>query len=432
MRAFLAYSLGEIPEAIELSRRARELLPADDPFLRGFGDWFLGLARAVDGDLESGGRALEDVIRASQGTGNLIVAVMALNERARMYARQGRLHQARATFEQAIAAGTDERGRPLPVAGRAMIALGDLLREWNELEAAERALVRGIELMEQWREIASLPGCLVLAPVRQAMGDPEGARAALDRARQKAIEFDAADWDDRFVELVQARLDIAQGNLDAAARWAEEHAARPRAEDDFMGRHLRRYADPVLARLSLALSRPDEALDLLEPLRALLEPLGRADLLIGVEVLRALALQAGGDAAAAQVALDRALSLGEPGGYVRVFLDEGEAVGRLLRRAAARGSHLAYVRKLLAALEAETGRPAPGAQPLVEPLSARELEVLRLLAAGLSNKAIGETLVIAVGTVRKHLKNVYAKLDVHSRTEAVARARELGLLQAGP
>jgi LuxR family maltose regulon positive regulatory protein len=428
MRAFLAYSLGEIPEAVELSRQARELLPAGDPFLRSFGDWFLGLARTVEGDLESGGRALEDVIRTSQGTGNLIVAVMALTERARMYARQGRLHEARETFDQAIAAGTDERGDPLPVAGRAMISLGDLLREWNELETAERTLVQGIELMEQWREIATLPGYLVLAPVRQARGDPEGAREALHEARQKAIAFDAADWDDRFVDLVEARLDIAQGDLQAAARWAEKQRTRPPAEDDFMGRHLRRYTGPVLARLSIEQGRPGEALDTLEPLLALLEPLGRVDQLIGIEVLRALALQACGEAEAALDAIERALSLGEPGGYRRVFLDQGAPVGRLLRRAAARGSHLEYTRTLLAALDAESGTPVPGGGPLIEPLSARELEVLRLLAAGLSNKAIGETLVIAVGTVRKHLKNVYAKLDVHSRTQAVVRARELGLL----
>jgi LuxR family maltose regulon positive regulatory protein len=395
--------------------------------LRGFGDWFLGLTQVVGSGLDRGGQALEEVIRTGQETGNVIVAVMALAERARMYARQGRLQEAKATFERAIAAGTDAQGRPLPVAGRAMISLGDLLREWNELEAAERTLLQGIELTEAWRKIATLPGYLVLAPVRQASGDPEGAREALQKARQMAIEFDAADWDDRFVDLAQARLDLAQGELQAAARWASGRATRP-AEDDFMGRHLRRYEHPVLARLAIAQGRPGEALALLEPLLALVEGLGRVDLTIGVQVLRALALQAGGDAEGALAALEHALSLAEPGGYLRVFLDEGAPMGVLLRQLIARGSHLEYAGLLLAALDSEREPSAPGGQPLVEPLSGRELEVLRLLATGLSNRAIGETLVIAVGTVKKHLKNIYGKLGAHSRTQAVARARELGIL----
>ena len=202
---------------------------------------------------------------------------------------------------------------------------------------------------------------------------------------------------------------------------------------------MRQYEYLVLARLLIAEKRPTEALALLDGVLPMMERRGRIGRVIEIQVLRSLAFQALGDVAQAMDALERALSLAEPGGYVRMFVDAGEPVGELLRQAAARGIAVEYANRLLAALQGETkdeGRktdadsspvPRPSSS-LVEPLSEREIEVLRLLTTSLSSTEIAEELVISVNTVRSHVKSIYAKLDVHSRYKALARAKELNLL----
>jgi LuxR family maltose regulon positive regulatory protein len=203
---------------------------------------------------------------------------------------------------------------------------------------------------------------------------------------------------------------------------------------------MQKYEHIVLARILIAQDRATEALDLLEPLLVQARQRDRVDLVIEIQILRALAWQIAGDDEQAMDALTEALSLAEPGGWVRTFVDEGQAMAGLLRRAAscgttpARGITPAYVAGLLAAFDGpEPEEMAAGphhrpAQPLVEPLSERELEVLRLLSAGMSNPEIAEELYIAVSTVRSHCKSIYGKLDVHKRWDAVHRAQELGLL----
>jgi LuxR family maltose regulon positive regulatory protein len=189
-----------------------------------------------------------------------------------------------------------------------------------------------------------------------------------------------------------------------------------------------------LARVYVAQGRLDEALSVLAHLQRLVEDGGWTALLIQVLILQALALDAQGDVTRAMVALERALSLAEPGGFVRVFVDGGEPMARLLRHAASRGVALHYVSQLLAAFDGsergragETPQHSP-AQLLVEPLTQRELEVLRLLTTHLSSTEIAEQLIISANTVRSHVKSIYSKLDVHSRADVVQRARELKLL----
>jgi LuxR family maltose regulon positive regulatory protein len=381
---------------------------------------------------------------------------------AKLHVRRGQLHQARAVYERALALATDTQGQPLPIASEPLFGLGELARQWNELEKATDYLLQGIELSEKWNRVSAIDAYIPLVRVKQAQGDVRGAHDALEKARQLALESESTELDDLAVALQQARLWVAQGETAAAMRWIEERGielstlkpfpdAAPGVaqgldqgailsalndEGDFVAYHFRKYEYLVLSRLLLAQDQPAEALALLESLLSVIEARQRNDLVIDIQILKALAFQQQDNIHEAMHALERALSLAQPGGHVSIFTDEGEPMARLVRHAAARGIRPPYVGKLLAALDASAegedpqsaGRPHPGTQPLVEPISDRELEVLQLLGAGLSNPEIAEELIISVHTVRSHVKNIYGKLNVHKRWDAVQRARELGLL----
>jgi len=440
LRALIAVYRGQISRAIEQARLGLEQLTEEDRFLRGLATWIMGLVQLADGDLEAGSQALDEVVRMSREMGNVMFASAALSHVAKLQKRRGQLQQAKATYERALALATDTLGRPVPIAGEALMGLGELWREWNDLETATSYLTQGIELSRGWSEVSAFDGYIPLARVRQARGDENGAWDAVREAQQLALKTDSTELDDLAVDMFAALLSTAQGDVEAAMRWAEERGVGtdaaggdPESRETFLNAHLRKYERLVLARALIKQDRPGEALAVLEQLLPRMEGQGRTDLVIEIQVLRALAAQAQGSIERALGALESALSLAEPGGYVRMFVDEGEPMARLLHQAAARGIAPEYSGRLLAAFELQRidqGLKAPTgpSSPLVEPLSPREVEVLKLLAAGLSNKEIAERLVIAVGTVKKHLKNIYGKLGVHSRTMAVARGRDVGLL----
>jgi LuxR family maltose regulon positive regulatory protein len=235
-------------------------------------------------------------------------------------------------------------------------------------------------------------------------------------------------------------LCLARGDLEGATRWVEESGLTEgvsRAEVS-SGGHLpyavRELQHVMWARVLIAQGRADAALEILDPLLLAAEGLGRTGSVIRILILKALAFDARGDSLRATKSLERVLSLAQPAGYVRAFVDEGEAMARLLRRTVTNGATREYVQRLLAAFPApeaaasSKGKTSKVQGALVEPLSDRELEVLRLVAAGRSNRDIAEELCLAIGTVKKHIYNIYGKLDVGRRTAAVTRARELGLI----
>jgi LuxR family maltose regulon positive regulatory protein len=238
----------------------------------------------------------------------------------------------------------------------------------------------------------------------------------------------------------EARLRLSQGHLEQVARWAETCGLHP---DDTAWPYRLEAGYLTLARVFIAQGQADAVLDLLLRLQQAAEADRRIGSLIEILVLSALARQAQGDAAGALAALENALALAESEGYVRTFVDEGEPMAALLQKAQSHGANRDYVDKLLAAFTVEDAKREsrgveqtqdsllslhPAAPPLVEPLTERELELLRLVAAGRSNQEIAQELVLAVGTVKKHLNNIFGKLAVSSRTQAVARAGELDLL----
>jgi LuxR family maltose regulon positive regulatory protein len=439
LRAFIAVFRGQISRAAELSQQALERLSEEDSFLRGIAAMNLGLSRSMSGDFVAGSQALDEVIRMSQQAGNVMITVMTLCNLAELHVAQGRLYRARDVYQRALESATDRQGQPLPIAGMPLIGLGDLSREWNDLEAATRYLAEGIERIRQWGEIGALDGYISLARVRQAQGDVHGARHAIQKARQLAIKFDATDLDDFVVEIHQVRLWVAQGDIEAAARWVEEHrsdvgAGLPELGQDasYLDYQLRQRERITLARVWIAQDRHGEALALLEPIAQVIEQqeLRSNRRVIELHILRALAFQAKGNIARALAALEQAVSLAEPGGYVRIFADEGLPLARLIYEAVARGISPEYTGRLLAAFPALESAPTSHqlSEEMVEPLSERELEVLRLVAEGLSNREIAQQLFISLRTVKWHTSNIYGKLGVKNRTQAIAKARVLGIL----
>ncbi len=444
LRSYSMLFRADMERAAEWGRQALETLPESEQFLRSIMSWILSMVHLADGSLQDGSQELQEVARLGQEIGNPLIAVTALCHRARLQARRGRLHRARETLEQALQLATDGLGRRLPIASEPLFGLGELWREWNDLEAATDCFVQGIELAMQWSETAAFDAYGPLARIKAAQGDIKGAREAIEMARKLADKSEATEVDDLVADLLLGSFMVLQGDVEGATRWAESRGLVPGSSktplpDPDQGLalirdRLQKYEQEVLARLFILQDRATEALDLLEPLLAQARQLDRIDLTIDIQILRALAFQAEGQEEQAMTALDEALNLAEPGGFVRIFLDEGPAMARLLRQAASRGIAPTYAVKLLAEFdgsdleEPQSGLRHPQPQPLIEPLSEREMEVLRLLASGMSNPEIAEHLYIAVSTVRSHCKSIYAKLNVHKRWDAVHRAQELGLI----
>jgi LuxR family maltose regulon positive regulatory protein len=270
---------------------------------------------------------------------------------------------------------------------------------------------------------------VAMARLRQAEGDPDGALELLDEAER----LYAGDFfpNVRPVAAVRARVWAGQGRLGEALGWARERGLS--AEDELS--YLREFEHVTLARVLLARSKGEPAGRALQEATGLLERLlraadagGRTGSVIEILVLQALAHRVRGDSRAALAPLGRALALAEPEGYVRVFVDEGASMAALLDEAAESGIAPGHARRLLTAFgEAEDRVPAD--QALVEPLSERELDVLRLLGTDLDGPGIARELVVSLNTLRTHTKNIYAKLGVNSRRAAVRRAEELELLQ---
>lgn len=456
LQALVAAWQGEISRAGELAREALDRLPQDKSFLRSIAAWNLGLSYLLSGEFEAGRQVLDEIATLGEKTGNVMLAVNAVCHLAELQMSQARLYEARDTYQRALELATDEQGQLLPIAGMPLIGLGELSREWNDLEAAKHYVNRGVERIGQWGPFGAIDGHIAMARIRQAEGDLQGARDAIQQAQRVAVQFDATELDDMLVAIHQVRLWIAQGNLELARHWLEEgellphHTPGPPADtghrwladgDNLLDQQLRVYKELLLARLMLGLNWPDKALPLLESQETSLEEQGRrvSRRMIEVQLLRALALQALDRTDQAMASLERALSIAEPGGFVRTFVDEGEQMALLLRQAASRGIAPEYVGQLIAAFDATVTRDTAGrllyrhaqppvGQPLIEPLSKREMDVLRLLSTGLSNPEIGQELFIAASTVRSHLKSIYGKLNVHRRWDAVHRAEELGLL----
>ena len=452
IRAGLASLRGDAPKAIDLAGEALARLPEASGHWRSQSSISLGIALDVAGDVPAAIQAFEDAATISQRAGNTFQAIIALWSLAARQVMQGRLRRAETTYHRAVQLAAGQGQLRLPAVALAHIGLSDLLRERNDLTAAEQHAREGLDLVRQGGNFGTLlGGYMSLARVLQARGAADAAGEALQPAEELVANARSMPLYVAWVEATRVRLWLAQGELAQAADWASENGLRLEQEQAMLGTHVRNLALLTLARVYLAQcdTGRDSALPLLQRVLRRAESEGRTGVVIETLALQALAFAYRGDNARAITTLEQALALAEPEGYVRLFVDEGPPMARLLQRAAERSAWSSYAQRLLSAFplppssEPETtpgeyhepaehtlhsSGVAPPSSPLVEPLTARELEVLRLLAMGASNREIGDHLVISAGTVKAHLHRIYGKLDVHNRTEAAAWARTFGLL----
>jgi LuxR family maltose regulon positive regulatory protein len=426
-RAFQAQALGDVPGTVQYGRRALDLYPPQNHLDRGVVATILGLAYWSSGDLEAAHSTFSQGIEDMQAAGNILFALRGTYVLADIRLAQGRLQEAINTYKRLLQLA-EQHGEPV-LRGTAdlYLRLSELYFEQDNKHAAEQQLQRGAELGGQaatpvWQYRLRLAQALN----KKAQGDLDGALELLDAAERRYVRTPVPDV--RPIQALKARVWIAQGRLAEARAWARAQALVVADQLSYV----REFEHITLARLLIAEHRRDpgrgiEAIELLERLLHAAQAGGRMGSAIEILLLQALGYEAQGNSAQALTALERALQLAEPQGYVRIFVDEGEPMARLLALAQAQGILPGYTTRLLAAF---TTAPAPGpaAQPLIEPLSSRELEILGLIAQGLSNRQISERLFLALSTVKGHNGRIYAKLAVRRRTEAVARARELGLL----
>lgn len=416
-RGVLALTRYDVDGMLTQSRHALAHLPADDLTLRANATWTLGEAYMWRGDRVAARQALMEAITLGQAAGDIFATMLATIALGHVQEADNDLHLAADTYQRVLQMAGDQ---PLQIVYEAHLGLARILYEWNDLEAAEQRGRQSLDLARQYDAVIDrfIVCEVLLARLRLAQGDVAGATAMLAQAAHEARQ---RNFIYRIPEVAaaQAVALLRQGDVAAAARLVETHDL------------------PIIrARVCLAQGDPAAALAILEPLRRQADARGWQDERLRLMLLHALALAAQGERDAARAALGDALALAEPGGFIRTFVDEGPPMARLLAEAAARGIAPVYVDQLLAAFATEqrASEPpprrlhAPPTQGLAEPLSERELEVLRLIAQGLSNREIGERLFLALNTVKGHNRVIFEKLQVARRTEAVARARELGLL----
>ena len=445
IRASIAVTRGDLPRTIALSRLALEYLPREN-ISRAYAAWYLGRAYWLSGDVRAASIALVEASHVSWEVDHIYSVFMVAHDLAHVQKLQGHLHEADQTYRQALQQAL-ARGGDLPATGPAYVGRGNLEYEWNHLDAATSLLQEGIKLCERTGNgRAILQAYTTLAFIKQAQGNADGANAIMQQVIQVTERQHLSQHRNAQVEAFGAWLSLMQGDEAAVLRWLQHCGLSLEREVS----HVREREYLTLVRVLIAWRRLDEARQWLANLLQLAEAQGRTGSVIELLLLQAEALHASGEVNQAIEQLSRVLSLAEPEGYIRLFVDEGVPMAHLLmqmrshrpggQQSTSNSFSLDYIKKLLTASGTSSDQSAlqssgvtlttPVSVPptLVEPLSERELEVLRLIVEGNSNQEIADRLVLALSTVKWYVNVIYGKLQVESRTKAIARARELHIV----
>jgi len=425
IRAYMATSTGDMQSIVKFSEQALKCLNKGDSAWRASVAISLGIAHTFKGDNVSAIKALSEAVAASKAAGNMHLYIVANFWLVVRLKYLGQLSRAIDICKHLFRVVNEEKLTHTELGGGLFAIWGELLYELNELDDALDYVKKGLILVEQGHHVGNRGWAyFCLLKTLFAKQDFSGVEESIRKLEKLERSSDVPSWVTHQTEAWKARIWLTKGNLDRAVNWAQGRGLR--LDDDLTPMREAEYI--MFARILIAQGRLNEALGLLERLSKEGEKNGRILSQIETLLVKALVLRTQRNITEALVVFGKALSLAEPGGYIRIFLDEGPFIAELLEKILDAKADVprAYVKKLLSAfmldklIETEDG--------LVEQLSERELEVLRLIAVGLSNKKITEELFISLSTVKTHLRNIYSKLNVHSRTEAIFRAKELEIL----
>lgn len=437
LEAFICLSQGQVKRGLRLAEEALALLPMEESFLRDFAQVCAVGAKLSLQESDEGHHRLGETERLARGTKNRTAAVMMLCELAELRLKQLQLDAAERLYGQALGIGSAEDGSRLPIAGRALIGLGDIAFERCELDSAESLLREGIDLVARWSLIATMDGHFSLAQIHDLRGADGELRRTLEILDDLSYRFDASEFDDIIVMLLKARVNIRRGDLDGIHEFVTQrgllHAPAqkpPGYHQEYMRPKIYKYEIPVLARWHLAEGRTELARAVADELAQMAEESNRPFLLIEAEILRARIHQGTGNQGEALRALEQALRLARPARCRRIFVSEGPDLRSLLKAGREKWDDpelMAFVDDLIERMRVPP-KTSQAQRDLPEPLTPRELEVIALLPSGMKASELADELVISVNTLRSHLKNIYAKLGVHSRHEAVVKASQLDLI----
>jgi LuxR family transcriptional regulator, maltose regulon positive regulatory protein len=433
-RIYHAQALGDLSSVVKHSRHALELIPEGDYTRRAVAAGLLALSYWKNGDLEAAYQTFNECQADHQKAGSVVYEIAITMGLAGIKVVQGRLQEAVSLYENSIQHALELDESAMAITADLYLELSLIQIERGDLKTAEQNLLNSKELGDQAAIVDwQYRWCLAQAEVKKTQGDPNSAFELFQKA--ELLFFKTPRPNLRPVGALKARVLIMQNKLTEAQNWATKLSL---SVDDNLT-YLQEFEHITLNRILIAQYKNDskecsflKAMKLLKRLLEAAEEGKRVNSVIEILILQAVAYEAQGKIPLALSPLQRALSLAEPEGYVRIFVDEGIPMARLLTKAAATGIKQEYISKLISEFgtteDNSKNKSSQLSQLIIEPLSHRELEVLKQIAQGLSNQEISQRLFLAVSTVKGHNKNIFSKLQVQRRTEAVARARELGLL----